>query len=108
MNIHRKDRAKLKEFSDENFLSLDIAKSVDSAGDEGIPKEATSAAAASDDESRDLLFLRSKHDNSVRSLKLFAVSGDLDERKMELINGGVDLELRLGLHPHHEPKIKLY
>ncbi|KAK6120335.1 hypothetical protein DH2020_046026 [Rehmannia glutinosa] len=29
MNIHRKDRAKLKEFSRENLLSLDITKSTD-------------------------------------------------------------------------------
>ncbi|KAL3839489.1 hypothetical protein ACJIZ3_024080 [Penstemon smallii] len=29
MNIHRKDRAKLKEFSGENLLCLDITKNID-------------------------------------------------------------------------------
>ncbi|KAH6798170.1 telomerase activator1 [Perilla frutescens var. hirtella] len=113
MNIHRKDRAKLKEFSDENLLSLDITKSVDNSPADPATSEETKKVESSDEKNNELedLVATSNH-NSVRSLQLFAEinitsvsDGDDDEKhseksKMELI-GGVDLELRLGQEPHH-------
>ncbi|KAH6798414.1 hypothetical protein C2S51_034898 [Perilla frutescens var. frutescens] len=111
MNIHRKDRAKLKEFSDENLLSLDINRAVDISPADPATSEEMKKAASSDEKNDDLedLVATSDH-NSVRSLQLFAEitsvsDGDDDEKhseksKMELTGGGVDLELRLGHEPH--------
>ncbi|KAG6434356.1 hypothetical protein SASPL_105986 [Salvia splendens] len=99
MNIHRKDRAKLKDFSDENFLSLDISKNPSAS-------EETKKAANSDDEIQD--FVPTSKPNSVRGLPLFSVSDDeknSEENKVELIHGGLDLELRLGIEPSHDAKI---
>ncbi|KAG8376938.1 hypothetical protein BUALT_Bualt09G0116100 [Buddleja alternifolia] len=127
MNIHRKDRAKLREFSSENLLSLDIAKNTNS---EDTPPANSSASEMkkqcnSDD---DIDIQGNKHDNIVsldkdnlvRRLPLFAegpsVSRDDDHEKeadggdfekiverskLELMSHGeVDLELRLGPEPH--------
>lgn len=107
MNIHRKDRAKLKDFSDENFLSLDITKAAHSGCPENpSASEETKKAANSDDEIQD--FVPTSKPNSVRGLPLFSVSDDeknSEENKVELIHGGLDLELRLGIEPYNDAKI---
>ncbi|KAI3447713.1 hypothetical protein Pfo_004378 [Paulownia fortunei] len=133
MNIHRKDRAKLKEFSHENLLSLDITKNTDcgdsyrpanSSACQKLRSESETRKEGSDGKVEDLyegnldIFPSFKENSIRRRLPLFAeapsVSGEhegpagnsrfdkhLENRKMELILGDVDLELRLGPEPHH-------
>ncbi|XP_047975656.1 transcriptional regulator TAC1-like [Salvia hispanica] len=104
MNIHRKDRAKLKDFSDENFLSLDITKA--NYPENPSASEETKKAANSNDEIQDCA--PTSKPISVRGLPLFSVSEDeknSEENKVELIHGGLDLELRLGIEPYHDAKI---
>lgn len=122
MNIHRKDRAKLKEFSHENLLSLDITKTTDFSGDSSPANSSASEKlgsekAVSDGKVEDFHdVVPSSKENSIRRLPLFAeapsVSDDddddddggaassLEKNHMELIHGEVDLELRLGPEPH--------
>ncbi|PIN17085.1 hypothetical protein CDL12_10277 [Handroanthus impetiginosus] len=121
MNIHRKDRAKLKEFSCDNLLSLEIKSSSDC---EDSPPEKSSTSEmenetkkqCSDEEPDDLQIMQ---DNLIESLPLFAEApsmkgGDQEEKeeggtfdkhvedrsKVELGYGELDLELRLGPEPH--------
>ncbi|KAL1546322.1 transcriptional regulator TAC1-like [Salvia divinorum] len=107
MNIHRKDRAKLKDLSDENFLSLDITKAAHSANPSA--SESTKKAANSDEGDEEIQdFVPISKPNSVCGLPLFSVSDDeknSEESKVELIHGGLDLELRLGIEPYHDAKI---
>ncbi|KAJ8747150.1 hypothetical protein K2173_001707 [Erythroxylum novogranatense] len=117
MNIHRRDRAKLREASNENLLSLDISRSknppdvseeknlgfAESSQEKGhISKKPEVSLSAEDDATK-----RNKGGEELQQLRLF-----LDRKKTdgneETINLGrasskeeeVDLELRLGPEPH--------
>ncbi|PIN07595.1 hypothetical protein CDL12_19831 [Handroanthus impetiginosus] len=115
MNIHRKDRAKLKEFPNEISLTLDLIGN--SSTGEKLSLEKI-------DDFRNIEVVSSYKENSKIRLPLFAeaptVSGggeaadggsgrfekDLKKSKMELIDAEVDLELRLGPEPHFNAKTK--
>ncbi|KAI3474121.1 hypothetical protein Pfo_028909 [Paulownia fortunei] len=129
MNIHRKDRAKLKEFSCENLLSLDITKSTDcedspppnSSASEKLRLENQSSVDKAEDldEGNHDIHVPIVKENLIRGLPLFAEapsvnSGDHEEaagsspfhkhvekRKVGLRYGELDLELRLGPEPHY-------
>ncbi|CAA3032544.1 transcriptional regulator TAC1-like [Olea europaea subsp. europaea] len=130
MNIHRKDRAKLKEFtSDQNLLSLNI-KSKDPTVDDDSPQENSSKLASTfpnireDDDQRscslevDHIIIPPGKDgfNNLLKLPLFAETPSLSGEKerhgevMKFCHGHgisqtdeVDLELRLGPEPYEEP-----
>ncbi|KAL3826026.1 hypothetical protein ACJIZ3_022055 [Penstemon smallii] len=116
MNIHRKDRAKLKEFSSENLLSLDITKSTDfednsSTSDEKFVLESDTnnkkCINEKHEENRDIVhFVKEK---SVSPLSLHAdeeppLSHMVKNVENKLEHGEVDLELRLGPEPHDQDK----
>ncbi|KAH6762066.1 hypothetical protein C2S52_019499 [Perilla frutescens var. hirtella] len=112
MNIHRKDRAKLREFSDENLLSLEISRSPDY--EESLPRDPSLGEKLSleNDESHedDDDQAESVKGKPPRGLPLFAeappsVNGG-ESRKVELKYGELDLELRLGPEPNHHAKSK--
>ncbi|CAI9760782.1 unnamed protein product [Fraxinus pennsylvanica] len=123
MNIHRRDRAKLKEFSSQDFLSLDI-KRIDSAdsppasANENTPKTASISSGEVDSAVEPF-----ENSQTVQGLALFTeaplVRNDEGENShfdehMEssrvLSHGStqaeVDLELRLGPEPDHDASSK--
>ncbi|KAG6769506.1 hypothetical protein POTOM_025145 [Populus tomentosa] len=102
MNIHRRDRAKLKQASDENFLSLDITKST-----EEISRAPKTPCALPVDEHVSVT-LRNKASEEVQPLPFIVdvkagTDGD-EDNKIQLnqatMQAGLDLELRLGSDPH--------
>ncbi|KAL2250486.1 UNVERIFIED_CONTAM: Transcriptional regulator TAC1 [Sesamum indicum] len=122
MNIHRKDRAKLKEFSCENLLSLDITKNTTDSEDSPPPDSSSSdklslkkhfSDGKTEEGNRDLV--PPGTEKLIHRLPLFAEapslnSGDheeeaaatlLDKRVDNIrVVGELDLELRLGPEPH--------
>ncbi|CAI9779062.1 unnamed protein product [Fraxinus pennsylvanica] len=129
MNIHRKDRAKLKEFtSDQNLLSLNI-KRMDPTADDDSHQEISSKASTFRDSREyddqrscspevDHIIIPPGNDgfNDLLKLPLFAESPSLCGGKeehgeaMKLCHEDgtsetdeVDLELRLGPEPYEEP-----
>ncbi|KAK4419036.1 Transcriptional regulator TAC1 [Sesamum alatum] len=115
MNIHRKDRAKLREFSCENLLSLDITKNSTDSEDSPPPPD------SSDQSTKKQLSDHGKADEGNRYLgaeKLIPLfteapsldSGDHDHQEaVHAENRRVvelDLELRLGPEPHDHAKSK--
>ncbi|XP_057808040.1 transcriptional regulator TAC1-like [Salvia miltiorrhiza] len=105
MNIHRKDRAKLREFSDENLLSLEISRSANS--DDSLPPESLLGEKLSlkndlshdgDDQATNL--------NSCVKAPATEINDDVESKQLELKHGELDLELRLGPEPHHHAKSK--
>jgi len=103
MNIHRRDRAKLKQVSDENFLSLDITKST-----EEISTRAPKTPCALPVDQHVSFTLRNKASEEVQPLPFIVdvkagTDGD-EDNKMQLnqatMQAGLDLELRLGSNPH--------
>ncbi|KAL0309898.1 UNVERIFIED_CONTAM: Transcriptional regulator TAC1 [Sesamum radiatum] len=121
MNIHRKDRAKLREFSCENLLSLDITKSSTDSEDSPPPSDKLSlesdeltkkhlSDAETDEGNRDLVPPAGR-EKLIHHLPLFLEaptvpnSGDHEEEAAaSLLDkravGELDLELRLGPEPH--------
>ncbi|KAJ9180688.1 hypothetical protein P3X46_008901 [Hevea brasiliensis] len=123
MNIHRKDRAKLREASDENLLSLDITKSMNPANPADHPHQVS--------EDKNLLVLESSEEGSSVPKTSYSLSleddagtpgnkgatfsadakvgnwpdGD-EDKNMQLSHRPtaqiieLDLELRLGPEPH--------
>lgn len=109
MNIHRKDRAKLREFSDENILSLEISKS--NVWEESIPPDSSLGEKSSVENDRSCNDDKVETLEPPRRLPLFAEAssvngGEEERRKVELKYGELDLELRLGPEPHHHAKSK--
>ncbi|OAY41357.1 transcriptional regulator TAC1 [Manihot esculenta] len=102
MNIHRKDRAKLREASDENLLSLDISKSMKPADIPHQDSEETNplASESMEEESNCL----PKTPFSAYMDLMNCPDGD-EDKKMQLSHRQttqveLDLELRLGLEPY--------
>ncbi|KAG6427623.1 hypothetical protein SASPL_111869 [Salvia splendens] len=96
MNIHRKDRAKLLEFSDENFLSLEISPSEDS-NDSVPPDSFIGEKLSSENDQR-----QDEDDQAEENLNIYI-------RRIPLLAEAppvVDLELRLGPEPHRHAKSK--
>ncbi|KAG8374345.1 hypothetical protein BUALT_Bualt11G0122100 [Buddleja alternifolia] len=105
MNVHRKDRAKLKEFSGENLLlSLDMA----TGKSENIsPKEEsdTKKAGISDEKVENFITHLPTLMEEAPSVSADCFDHHGKTRKMEMINDELDLELRLGvLEPHDHSK----
>ncbi|KAL2336571.1 hypothetical protein Fmac_011017 [Flemingia macrophylla] len=114
MNIHRRDRAKLKQSSEENLLSLDI--SIKASSDHNDPSDLEEKILFRLGSGEDQKHARNHkmpftfphkddHDHAPQRAMLIGkseipllpsfVSGQrIEEKKVEL-----DLELRLGLHP---------
>ncbi|KAG6744162.1 hypothetical protein POTOM_052872 [Populus tomentosa] len=101
MNIHRRDRAKLKQALDENFLSLNITKSTEEIS--SAPE--TPCAPSIED---DCATPKNKASEEFQQLP-FIVDAKVgtdgsEENKMEInqatSQAGLDLELRLGSEPH--------
>ncbi|KAL0451117.1 UNVERIFIED_CONTAM: Transcriptional regulator TAC1 [Sesamum latifolium] len=129
MNIHRKDRAKLKEFSCENLLSLDITKNSTDSEDSPPPDSSSSdklslesdqltkkqfSDGKTEEGNRDLvppgaeklihhlpLFAEAPSMNSIDDDEEEAAATLLDKRVENIrVVGELDLELRLGPEPH--------
>ncbi|XP_011006394.1 PREDICTED: transcriptional regulator TAC1-like [Populus euphratica] len=102
MNIHRRDRAKLKQAFDENFLSLDITKFT-----EEISRAPKTPCTLPVDQHVSFT-LGNKASEEVQPLPFIVdvkagTDGD-EDNKMQLnqatLQAGLDLELRLGSDPH--------
>ena len=102
MNIHRRDRAKLKQGFDENFLSLDITKSSEEIS------HAPKTPFALPNDQHDCVTPRNKASEEAQPQPFIAdvkagTDGD-EDNKMQLNHAssqaGLDLELRLGSDPH--------
>lgn len=123
MNIHRRDRAKLKEFSSLDILSLDI-KRMDSADSplasakQNMPKTSIIASGEVDSAVEP-----NENSKTVQGLALFTEEplvindegenshfGENMESSQEVTDGStqaeVDLELRLGPEPDHDASTK--
>ncbi|CAK7342816.1 unnamed protein product [Dovyalis caffra] len=103
MNIHRRDRAKLKQAFHENFLSLDITKSTEEKG--SAPKTPSAPSIFEDD----CATPGNMATEDVKQIPFIVdakvgTDHDHDDNKMQLnqatIQAGLDLELRLGSEPH--------
>lgn len=112
MNIHRRDRAKLREFSDDKLLTLDIGKSKDSQNNSSSGEKLMIRSKAGHDRDHGKV---DHSPNLVWRLPIIAEAATPPERggdqereagggggfgkHLEESGGGVDLELRLGLEP---------
>ncbi|KAJ8899747.1 hypothetical protein K2173_019447 [Erythroxylum novogranatense] len=118
MNIHRRDRAKLREASDENLLSLDITRSTNPLDVSEVFKEKSSGLAESRGEKSPILrelevslsveddeTTRNKGSEEFQQLPLFleVEKTDANEEKkhsgQDSSQAELDLELRLGPEP---------
>lgn len=93
MNIHRKDRAKLRQFSEENLLSLDIAKAANpSIEAPNIVSEDRGAVILESSVQEKICTPKSKEEKMTRQLgESSSSSSHIDQY--------LDLELRLGPEP---------
>lgn len=93
MNIHRKDRAKLRQFSDENLLSLDIAKAANpSIEAPNIVSEDRGAVILESSVQEKICTPKSKEEKMTKQLgESSSSSSHIDQY--------LDLELRLGPEP---------
>ncbi|KAF8397425.1 hypothetical protein HHK36_016341 [Tetracentron sinense] len=106
MNIHRKDRAKLKQPSTDNILSSDITSMNPS-----IPPVSTDNASSQPESGEERsstlqqLPLFAETPSTIKDLKSTSRVGRLQERRRMLSHGSpmveLDLELRLGPEPQH-------
>lgn len=93
MNIHRKDRAKLRQFSEENLLSLDIAKAPNpNIEAPNIVSEDKGAVIFESSLEENIYTPKSKEE---RMMKLLGESSSSSSH----IDQYLDLELRLGPEP---------
>ncbi|XP_009596834.2 zinc finger protein 11-like [Nicotiana tomentosiformis] len=129
MNIHRKDRARLREFSSENLLSLDINNSFNPPpppeNDDSLQGEVSYDEIISSPSKRPCVNTSKENDRSheviigdLLQLPLFketplikeasnCVDRQVEEKGMQLNPvSELDLELRLGMEPPHESSMK--
>lgn len=128
MNIHRKDRARLREFSSENLLSLDINNSFNPPppeNDDSLQGEVSYDEIISSPSKRPCVNTSKENDRSheviigdLLQLPLFketplikeasnCVDKQEEEKSMQLNPvSELDLELRLGMEPPHESSMK--
>ncbi|WCJ28341.1 C2H2 and C2HC zinc fingers superfamily protein [Euphorbia peplus] len=103
MNIHRKDRAKLREIFHENLLSLDVTKSLNPDGHDPIQQN-TLLPLPSIEDPKSPCSLSVQDDmitSSSKDLGLFRDRED-EDTKVQKIEMELDLELRLGPDQTHE------
>ncbi|XVE61935.1 hypothetical protein DITRI_Ditri06bG0078300 [Diplodiscus trichospermus] len=132
MNIHRKDRAKLREFSEENLLSLDIVKTTKNPPDhddsqvseivlESSEEKSTSSLKnpckfSGEDEIGASAIASARGKDAIEELKQLPLfveesstgdGGEKEEERLRLVHGSssqieLDLELRLGPELHQD------
>ncbi|RDX60882.1 Zinc finger protein 10, partial [Mucuna pruriens] len=108
MNIHRRDRAKLKQSSEENLLSLDISIKTtnDHNNNDPLEEKILFRLGSGEDQkharNHKMPFTFPHKDNhaEIPHLPSFVLGQRIEEKKAEL-----DLELRLGLHPQESPTL---
>ncbi|KAK6231374.1 hypothetical protein QUC31_011340 [Theobroma cacao] len=117
MNIHRKDRAKLRESSEENILSLDMLKTINPPDDHSQVSEIILESSEEKSSSpRRPIKLSREDDGGSASVSpggkvAIKTSGESEKESLRLIHGWtsqieLDLELRLGPDPHQDQTTK--